>query len=109
MHILLVTYHAMALSGHPWPLITEDVQEVCLTQLTARARAAEDLPHNLASAALQRFCDEHRERFLLAFVYGHLRECGLAEVRTEAEKYAVMCAVNLVECVAFVGGDMRPK
>ena len=47
-------------------------------------------------------------RYLLAFVYGYLGEHDLMAVRTEAEKYLMMGALNLVECVAFVGVD-KPR
>ena len=45
-------------------------------------------------------------RFLVyphAFVYGYLGEHDLLRVRTEAEKYLLMAALNLLECVADVG------
>ena len=103
LHILLVTFQAMKLSGHKWPLITEDIQDGCLQQLTARARFNEGLPADLATKVVEQFCDEHAERYLLAFVYGYLGDHGLMAMRTEAEKYLVMGALNLVECVAFVG------
>lgn len=38
LHILLVTFQAMKLSGQKWPLVTEDIQDGCLQRLTARAR-----------------------------------------------------------------------
>ena len=38
VHILLVTFQAMKLSGHQWPLVTEDIQDGCLQRLTASAR-----------------------------------------------------------------------
>lgn len=103
LHILLVTFQAMKRSGRAWPLVTEEVQEICLQRLTARARFNEDLPGELANQIVQQFCDEHPERFLLAFVYGYLGDHDLLRVRTDAEKYLVLTALNLVECVAFVG------
>jgi hypothetical protein len=103
LHILLVTFQAMKLSGHNWPLITEDIQDGCLQRLTAQARFNEGLPANLATKVVEQFCDEHAERYLLAFVYGYLGDHDLMAVRTEAEKYLMMGALNLVECVAFVG------
>ena len=103
LHILLVTFQAMKLSGHKWSLITEDIQDGCLQRLTARARFNEGLPADLATKVVEQFCDEHAERYLLAFVYGHLGDHDLMAVRTEAEKYLMMGALNLVECVAFVG------
>ncbi len=103
LHILLVTFQAMKHSGHVWPIVTEDVQDGCMQRLTARARFNEGLPGNLADKVVQQFCDEHPERNLLAFVYGYLGEHDLLRVRTEAEKYLLVAALNLAECVAFVG------
>lgn len=104
LHVLLVTFQAIKLSGHQWPLVTEDIQEGCLQRLTARARFNEGLPQELAT----KLVDEHAERYLLAFVYGWLGEHDLMGVRTEAEKYLMMSALNLVECVAFVGA-VKPR
>lgn len=103
VHILLVTFQAMKLSGRAWPIVTEDVQEGCMQRLTARARFNEGLPADLANKVVQQFCDEHPERYLLAFVYGYLGDHDLLAVRTDAEKYLMLGALNLVECVAFVG------
>ena len=66
-------------------------------------RFNEGLPVGQASQIVQQFCDEHPERYLLAFVYGYLGDHDLLRVRTEAEKYLLLAALNLVECVAFVG------
>jgi len=101
--ILLVAFQAMKLSGQTWPLISEDVQDRCLQRLTARARFNEGLPEHLADQMVQQFCNEHRERYLLAFVYGYLGDHDLMQVRTDAEKYLMLAALNLVECLADVG------
>jgi hypothetical protein len=103
LHILLVTFQAMKRSGRAWPVVSEEVQEICLQRLTARARFNEGLPGDLADQVVQQFCDDHPERFLLAFVYGYLGDHDLLRVRTDAEKFLVLAALNLVECVAFVG------
>jgi hypothetical protein len=42
-----------------------------MQRLTARMRFNEGLPEHLADQMVQQFCDEHRERYLLAFVYGY--------------------------------------
>lgn len=105
LHILMVTFQAVKLSGHQRPLITEDIQDGCLQRLTARARFNEGLPEELATKVVEQFHTEHAERYLLAFVYDYLGEHDLMAVRTEAEKYLMMGALNLVECVAFVGAD----
>lgn len=108
LHVLFVTFQAMKLSGHKWPLVTEDIQDGCLQRLTARARFNEGLPQELATKVVEQFHTEHAERYLLAFVYGYLGDHDLMAVRTEAEKYLMMGALNLVECVAFVGAD-KPR
>ncbi len=105
LHILFVTFRAMKLSGRAWPIVTEDIQEGCLQRLTARARFNEGLPDDLVNKVVQQFCDEHAERYLLAFVYGYLGDHDLLKVRTDAEKFLMLAALNLVECVAFVGAD----
>lgn len=102
LHILFVTFQAMRRSDHAWPIVSEDVQDRCMQRLTARARFNDGLPGKLADQVVQQFCDEHPERYLLAFVYGYLGEHDLLRVRTDAEKYLLMAALNLVECVAFV-------
>jgi hypothetical protein len=98
-----VTFQAMKRSGHAWPIVTEELQDRCMQRLTARARFNDGLPGDLADQVVQQFCDEHTERFLLAFVYGYLGEHDLLRVRTDAEKYLLLAALNLVECVASVG------
>lgn len=103
LHILLVTFQAMKLSGRTWPIVTENVQETCMQRLTARARFNDGLPADLANKVVQQFCDEHPERYLLAFVYGYLGDHDLLSVRTDAEKFLLLGALNLAECVAFIG------
>ena len=103
LHILLVTFQAMKLSGHHWPLVTEDIQDGCLQRLTARALFNEGVPEDLATKVVEQFHYEHAERYLLAFVYGYLGDHDLMAVRTEAEKYLMLGALNLVECLVFVG------
>jgi hypothetical protein len=103
LHILLVTFQAMKLSGRTQPAISEEVQETCLQRLTARAQFNEGLPDQLATKIVKQFCDEHVERYLLAFVCGYLGDNDLLQVRTDAEKFLLLAVLNLVECVAFAG------
>lgn len=103
LHILFVTFQAMKRSGHVWPIVSEDVQDRCMQRLTARARFNEGLPGDLTNQVVQQFCGEHPERYLLAFVYGYLGDHGLLRVRTDAEKFMLLAALNLVECLADVG------
>ena len=63
----------------------------------------------MVAKIVQQYCDEHAERFLLAFVYGYLGDHDLWAVRTEAEKYLVLATLNLVECIAFVGSTAAAR
>lgn len=105
LHVLLVTFQAMKRSGHRWPTVSEAVQETCLQRLTGRVRFNDGLAGEQMAQVVQQFCDEHPERYLLAFVYGYLGDHDLMGARTEAEKYLLLAALNLVECVAFVGAQ----
>jgi len=98
--ILLVAYQAMKMSGHHWPVISEDTQDICLQRLTGKVRFIEGLDAGSIQRALGQQIEQHSERYLLAFVFGQLREHDLLETPTEVEKYLVLGALNLVECIA---------
>jgi hypothetical protein len=109
IHVLLVAFQAMKHCGHALPTISEDVQEICLQRLTATMKFTEGVPPDLVAQMITKFCVDHPERYLLAFVYGHLGEHDLLRVRTDAEKYLLLAALNLVECVAYVGAQLQSK
>ncbi len=98
--ILLVAYQAMEMSGHHWPVISEDTQDVCLQRLTGKVQFIEGLDAGSIQRALGQQLEQHSEPYLLAFVFGQLREHDLLEIRTDVEKYLVLGALNLVECIA---------
>lgn len=103
LHVLLVAFEAMKRSGHTWPVVSEQVQEMCLQRLTGHMRFNEGLPIKTANELVRKFCAEHREEQLLAFAYGHLGEHKLLGVQAEAHKPLVLAILNLVECIAYVG------
>lgn len=110
LHILLVAYQAMKLSGQHWPVIPESTQERCLQRLTGRIRFAEGLAAEQLQRAVQDSIDEHGEPHLLAFAFGQLRQHDLLTVRTEAEKYLLLAGLNLVDCIADSASSRpRPK
>ena len=81
-------------------MISEATQERCLQRLTGRVHFTEALGPELLERAVQDQIDEHGEPYLLAFAYGQLREHHLLAVETEAEKYLLLAALNLVDCIA---------
>lgn len=109
IHVLLVTYQATKYCGPTLPTISADVQDICMQRLAATVKFTEGVPADLISQMIVQRCADHPERYLLAFVYGHLGEHDLLSVRTEAEKFLLLAALNLVECVAFVGSQLQPR
>lgn len=109
IHVLLVTYQAMKRCGHTLPTISEDIQDICMQRLTATVKFTEGVPPELVSQMITQLCADHPERYLLAFVYGHLGEHDLLSVCTDAEKFLLLAALNLVECVAFTAAQLQPR
>ena len=101
LNLLLVFYEAMKASGKDWPVISEDVQDRCLTRITARVRFIEGLtPQQEAQATADAIAD-HPEQPLLAYTFGKFREHGLLGIETETQKMMMLTALNLVECIAL--------
>jgi len=100
LNLLFVFYEAMKASGRAWPFISEDVQERCLTRIAARARFIEGLTPQQQTRAVSDAIADHSEQQLLAYVLGKLRDHGLGNIETEAQKMLLLAALNLVECIA---------
>ena len=100
LNLLLVLHEAMKCSGGRWPLISEDVQERCLTRISARVRFIEGLTPQQQAQATSDAVGDHPEQQLLAYVFGKFKENGLLDIKTEAEKMLMLAALNLVECIA---------
>jgi hypothetical protein len=109
IHVLLVAARAVKHCGQAVPTISEDVQETCLQRLAATMQFTEGVPPEFVEQMITKFCVDHPERYLLAFVYGHLGEHDLLRVRTDAEKFLILVVLNLVERVAYVGAQLQSK
>lgn len=80
-----------------------------MQRLTATLKFSEGVPPDLLEQVITKFCLNHPERYLLAFVYGHLGQHDLLRVRTDAEKYLLLACLNLVESVACIGVQLPSK
>ena len=109
LNLLFVAHLAMKRSGRRWPLITEAIQDRCLQRLTDRLRLAQGLAPRRLRRAVQGAIDGHPEPHLLAYAYGHLNEHGLLTIDTEAQKYLMLAALNLVECIAETAPPHAPS
>ena len=100
LNILLVFHEAMKISGSIWPVVSEDVQERCLTRISERVRFIEGLSPQLQAKTIADAVGDHPEQQLLAYVLGKFKESGLLGIKTEPEKMLMLAALSLVECIA---------
>ena len=102
VNILLICFQAMKESGLNWPLITEDDQDRLLKRYMATVKFGQNLSPSLKFIAQKPFIDGHPEKPLLAFVTQQSVD-WLARIEPEeTDKYVMMAAANLVECIAYV-------
>ncbi len=87
-------------SGRNWPVITEDVQERCLTRLAGRMRFIEGLTPQQKTQSVSDVVRDHPEQPMLAYVFDQLMEHNLLVIETDAQHYLILAALNLVECIA---------
>ena len=102
LNILFVYYTAMRLSGHKWPVISEDDQDRCLKRVTGRVRFLDGLTAQQQSQAITDAIAAHPEKPMLAYLYGTFGEHGYLGIDTEAQKMMMLVALNMVECIAEV-------
>lgn len=109
LDILLVCFQAMKESGHDWPPISEDAQARQMQRHVAAVHFSEDIKDpTLADAARKQYLANHPEAPLLAFVLGEcnlwLQDIARRGVESESDKFVMMAAVNMVNCIAHVDG-----
>ena len=98
--VLFVFHELMKLRGKSWPVISEDVEERCLTRISGRVRFIEGLTPELQTRTISDAIATHPEQQLPAYVFGKFKENGLLGIETKAEKILMLAALNLVECIA---------
>lgn len=86
-------------SGLRWPLISEDEQDVQMGRLVATVQLG-DVRGVLREHTLQQYIETLPERDLLAFVQVETANWLQRVVPEESDKFVVMAALNLVDCIA---------
>lgn len=102
LEILLVCLQAMRQSGLPWPTITEDDQDRQMQDFLAQAGPKAQGGGFEPAGVNQRYINAHPEKALLAFVLNRLAQWSAKVVPEETDKYVMLAAINLVNCIAFV-------
>ena len=102
LEILFVCFKAMQESGLTWPVITEDDLELQLGRYMAIVKFSDDLNETMKHQSTQQYIADHPEKYLFAFVATELAGWLQRIVPEESDKYVMMAAMNLVNCIAFV-------
>ena len=100
LNILIVLTIALDKSGQSLATVTEVDQERELKRLVAIVRFSEGLDAAAMAHSIQQTTAYKRESFLLAYVYDAIQRAGFTDVKDEAAKYAILAAINLVNCIA---------
>ena len=103
--LLLICREAMRESGETWPLIAEELQEKMLGRLVGHVKFPEGLPPKYGKVAIAQWAEARTEKWLLAAALLKLQEHGLARLESEADKFVVLAALNMVECIAHAKHD----
>ena len=100
--VLFICFQAMKESGLTWPLITEDEQDKQMARYVGVVNFGKDLSSSLQRLASRQYLEGHPEQNLQAFVIVELNDWLGRVVPEETDKYVVLAAMNLVNCIAFV-------
>jgi hypothetical protein len=112
LELLIVCHLAMRASGYEWPVITEEEQERQLSRMVGAVRFSEELTDPCAGdAARHQYVLTHPEPALLALVMDRCNQwlADLAQRHTEQEsdKYVMLAANNMVNCIAYAPVQRR--
>jgi hypothetical protein len=108
LDILLICFQAMKQSQLAWPLISEDEQDRQLTRYAATIKFGEDFSDTLQARLMQQYIDNHPEHYLIAFVHIETAAWLQRIVPEESDKYVMLAAANLANCIAFVPMATKP-
>lgn len=100
--ILFICFQAMKESGQTWPVISEDEMDRQMQRYVAVVKFGQGLSKKLQDRAMQQYVDGHPEKDLLAYVQIESANWLQRIVPEETDRYVVLAAANLVNCIAFV-------
>ena len=102
LEILFVCFKAMKASGWVWPIISEDELDLQSRRFTTIIQFADDLNERLRDVSMQQYLASHPEKELLAYVQSESANWSARIVPEETDKYVMLAALNMVNCLAFV-------
>jgi hypothetical protein len=114
LNILLVCYQAMKESGYQWPVISEEEQERHLKRHVGAVLFSEQMTDPIAAdQARGQYLSSHPEQPLLAYALNEanhwLVDVAQRGAEVESDKYLMMAAINLVNCIAYADAGANPS
>jgi len=110
LHILLVCFQAMKESGLTWATVTEDEQERQFQRYLAIFESSARQNDQRRDELLGQYINGHPEKWLVAYLSSETTAWLKRIVPEESDKYVMLAAWNLVNCIAFAKlvGDQGP-
>jgi len=111
LNILLVCFQAMKGSGLTWATVTEDEQERQMQRYLAIFESSARKNDQRRDELLGQHINGHPEKWLVAYVSSETTSWMKRIVPEESDKYVMLAAWNLVNCIAFAklaGDQSRP-
>jgi hypothetical protein len=105
--MLLVCFQAMKESGIDWPKITEQELSRQLKRWLSSVQMGDKLNPKLRMYSTHVYIDAHPEKDLMAYVTTSLAQWLKNLPVQESDRYVMMAVQNLVNCIDFVGIDLK--
>lgn len=109
LELLFVSFLAMRETGLQWPRISEDELDRQAARLSATVNFAEGLGTALAGQSVAQCINAHPEQYLFAYVTTEVTE-WLGKVQPEeSDKYVMLAAMNIANCIAYAHMPASPR
>ena len=102
LNLLLNIHLAFREAGVSIPTVSEELQEQELSRLVGQVKFTDGLDKQSFDTVLKKMIDNHPEKWLFSLAMHEVSRAGFLMLQNESSKYLVLCALNLVQCVAAV-------
>lgn len=109
LNLLFVCFQSMKESGLSWPRISEDELDRQAARYSAIVRFSEGMHSSQVHQTQQQFATGHSEPALLAYVSTETTRWLASVAPLESDKYVLLSAMNVVNCIAHVPLPKRGK
>lgn len=109
LNLLFVCFQTMKESGLPWPRISEDELDRQAARYSGIVQFSEGMHRTQVHKAQQQFAADHPETALLAYASNETAGWLAGVAPLESDKYVLLSAMNVVNCIAHVPMPKRRK